>query len=382
MSLVVAVVLVAHGVAHLVGFVVPWRLMTLPEMPYKTTLFAGRLDVGPDGIRVVGLLWMLAAVAFILAAIAWAVRQPWAEALTAGAALASLILCIAGWPDTRIGVVVNVLLLAATPLLGGLAWRTTSEHVRRALTPGSPAPQAFRADALAGAPEPVVRYFTHVLRDRQPLIVAADLEQDAQFFVGGGWKPLTASQRFTVDPPAFLWDARIAMAPGIPVFVRDSYVDGAGSMRGELVGVYPIVNQSGRKELDAAALHRYLAEAVWLPTALLPSARLRWSPVDRNAALATLVDRHTTVSLRFTFDEAGDVVELFAPDRLKEENGRFEPRPWTVRCTEHAEFDGVRIPVVCSVEWQMPEGPLPYWRGRITLARYTYAANAAPGTAR
>ena len=44
MSLVVAVVLVAHGVAHLIGFVVPWRLMTLPEMPYKTTLFAGRLD--------------------------------------------------------------------------------------------------------------------------------------------------------------------------------------------------------------------------------------------------------------------------------------------------------------------------------------------------
>jgi hypothetical protein len=33
MRIVAALVLLVHGVSHLVGFVVPWRLATLPEVP-------------------------------------------------------------------------------------------------------------------------------------------------------------------------------------------------------------------------------------------------------------------------------------------------------------------------------------------------------------
>ena len=51
--------LIAHGLVHLLGFVVNWQLASLAEMPYKTTLLAGALDVGATGIRAVGLLWLL-----------------------------------------------------------------------------------------------------------------------------------------------------------------------------------------------------------------------------------------------------------------------------------------------------------------------------------
>jgi hypothetical protein len=46
MRFVAALVLIVHGVAHLVGFVVPWRLATLPEVPYRSTILGGRLEVG------------------------------------------------------------------------------------------------------------------------------------------------------------------------------------------------------------------------------------------------------------------------------------------------------------------------------------------------
>jgi hypothetical protein len=53
---------------------------------------------------------------------------------------------------------------------------------------------------------------------------------------------------------------------------------------------------------------RYLAEAVWLPTALLPVNGVRWSPIDENRALATLQgDDDVSVSLEFRF-ENNDVV--------------------------------------------------------------------------
>lgn len=111
MRFVLAFFLVAHGVAHLVGVVSSWKLVALAEVPYRTTVFAGRVDLGDAGIRVVGVLWLLAALAFVVAAIAVATQAAWAPHLTLAAASASLLLCTATWPETRIGVAVNVLVL-------------------------------------------------------------------------------------------------------------------------------------------------------------------------------------------------------------------------------------------------------------------------------
>ena len=108
MRFVLAFVLVAHGIAHLVGFISSWRLATLAELPYKTTIFSGRLDVGDAGIRVIGVLWLLAALAFLVGPIAVTTEASWAGRFLFVAVFASTLLCVAGWPDARIGLAVNL----------------------------------------------------------------------------------------------------------------------------------------------------------------------------------------------------------------------------------------------------------------------------------
>ena len=103
-----AFVLVAHGIAHLVGFISSWKLATLAELPYKTTIFSGRLDIGDAGIRVIGLLWLFAAFAFLVAAIALATATGWAGRFMLAAVIASALLCVTGWPDARLGLAVNL----------------------------------------------------------------------------------------------------------------------------------------------------------------------------------------------------------------------------------------------------------------------------------
>ena len=116
MRFVLAGFLVAHGVAHLVGLVSSWQLATLPEVPYKTTLLSGHLDVGDAGMRVMGGLWLLAALALVIAAVAVATEAGWAMRFTAAGVVASLLLCLVGWPDTRVGVAVNVGLILLSVL--------------------------------------------------------------------------------------------------------------------------------------------------------------------------------------------------------------------------------------------------------------------------
>ncbi len=103
--------LAVHGMAHLVGFVVPWRLVTAPDMPFKTTLLAGRVDVGEAGIRAVGVFWLLMAVVMMATAIGVAVQARWASALVLPVVTGSLVLCLLDLPATRIGLALNALLV-------------------------------------------------------------------------------------------------------------------------------------------------------------------------------------------------------------------------------------------------------------------------------
>ncbi len=112
MHILLALILFGHGVAHLPGFLAFWKLATLKEMPYKTTILAGNVNVGDLGIRVVGVLWLATALAFAASSIGTGTRLPWWQPVTLITSVFSLLLCIVGWPDARFGLFINIALIA------------------------------------------------------------------------------------------------------------------------------------------------------------------------------------------------------------------------------------------------------------------------------
>jgi len=76
-------------------------------MRHRTTLLAGSIDIGEVGIRAVGLLWLLAGLSFAVSSLGVILRAPWSLPLTAIVTVGSVLLCVAGWPDSWIGVFVN-----------------------------------------------------------------------------------------------------------------------------------------------------------------------------------------------------------------------------------------------------------------------------------
>ena len=106
MRIALALLFIVHGIAHLPGFLVPWRLAAPADMPYTTTVLGGAVDLGPVGIRAMSTLWLLAALA----------------PLALGVTLFSLVLSILGWPQARIGLALNLVLLAYLLLGARLGW--------------------------------------------------------------------------------------------------------------------------------------------------------------------------------------------------------------------------------------------------------------------
>ena len=107
-----AVFLVLHGLVHLMGFAVSWQLTTMQELAYRTTVFGGALEVGDTGARVLGIGWLLAAAALIVAGVLVWRGSDWALIATGAAAVISLVVCLAGLPDAYRGLYIDVALVA------------------------------------------------------------------------------------------------------------------------------------------------------------------------------------------------------------------------------------------------------------------------------
>ncbi len=107
-----AALLALHGLVHLLGFVVPFRLAEVEGFPYATTVLGERIDLGEVGIRLAGVLWLATAVAFVVAAVGLLLLAPWWWGLALGAAVASALLCALFVPTASAGLVVDAVILA------------------------------------------------------------------------------------------------------------------------------------------------------------------------------------------------------------------------------------------------------------------------------
>ena len=256
-----------------------------------------------------------------------------------------------------------------------MGWGTEAQSLHRRLraarTPLEPRTVDFRE--LDRLPAPVQRYLRAVLRDGQPMVTAAHVRHEGTLNMGQGrdrWRSFTSNQLVVTRRPGFDWDARIALLPGLAVRVHDAYVAGEGMLQVRMLGLFRLVDLRDGGALAEGELMRFLAEGTWYPTALLPSQGVRWTAVDESSARATLTDDRLRVSLLYQFDEHGLVDVVRAEDRGRIVGATSVPTPWEGRFSRYAERGGMRVPLEGEVAWILPQGPRPYWRGRITRIDY------------
>lgn len=254
---------------------------------------------------------------------------------------------------------------------GAVKWRRETEIIVEKLKqPAAANNEAVSFQDFDILPAPVAAYFRFALKEGQPLIRTAKIRHEGVFSLNDKWIPFTSTQDFSARPAGFVWDAKMKMNSLIDVRVRDSYIAGHGSMSAKVLSLVSVMDAHDDTKLDEGSLMRYLGEAAWLPTALLPSANLKWTAIDAQKALATLSDCGTTVSLEFSFKPSGEISSFFAPARIYEVKGEYKAFPWAGRVWNYQERNGMMIPLEGEVEWQMPQGNAPYYRGKIIEVQY------------
>ncbi len=281
-----------------------------------------------------------------------------------------------GW--TALGIGLLVAAAACLVAFGRSRWASATQS-QMALLEAARVPQpAGRYDAreLGGLPAPVQRYFRAVLEDGQRMIAAASFELAGRINMsatGENWKAFTSTQRAVTHRPGFLWNARVAMLPGLAAHVHDSCIAGTGTLHAALLGLFTVAKVQGGGEIARGELMRYFAEMAWYPTALLPSQGVRWEAVDEVSANATLVDGPISLTLLFRFDAAGLVASVHAEARGSGVGKDMVMLPWDCSVSNYQRRQGMMVPTVGEAAWVRPEGRKPYFIGNLTSMVYEFA---------
>ncbi len=244
---------------------------------------------------------------------------------------------------------------------------------------GAPPAATFTYDRLKGLPAPVAAYFRHVLANGVPLVDRASLRMGGSFLPrpNSNYLGFGAEEYFNARTPAFLWYGKIKVSQVLWMYSIERYIDGASSFDRKFMGAFNETHYEHKE--DKSSLVRYLGEAVWFPTALLPSGQVRWEPVDDRTARVFMTSRGITVSAAVTFNLEHEIVEFMSHDMEFEKLEKGETREWHMRCADYKNFGGIIIPTEVRAEWELAGGKtLEYARFAVTAAEYNRPGRLPP----
>ena len=361
-AIIFAVFLVAHGVIHLIGPARAYRLADLPQ-------------IGSEITPVAALLWLGAAMLFVVAAVMLFAVPRWWWLSGAAAIAISTIAISRAWSDAKFGAIANAIALAGV-VLGFLVQGPVSqraeydEEVRRHVHAGGAGPPVVAED-LATLPRPLRRYLHAAGVVGQPHVrnLRASVRGRIRSVPGAPWMPFTGEQHNALDPPARLFYIDAWRGP-LPVQVLHRYVGAEATMRARAAGAVTVVNQSGPAMTRAETVTLFNDMCLLAP-AMLVDAPVTWEDAGNGAVRGTFTNAGHTVRATLFFNDDGMLSDFVSDDRARAtDDGRMLPSRWSTPVSEYRQASGLRVFAKGEGRWEDASGEFTYIEFEVLDLRY------------
>lgn len=365
---VLVVVLVGHGLIHLLGVVKGFGWAQVPQLTQPVGTAAG-------------VLWLAAAMLTLGCGGLLAAGAPtwwWVVALSAAAI--SQVAILTSWQDAKAGTAVNVVLLVIAaygfasvgPSSFHAEWR---DQATRALADVDPTPSLLAEADLAALPEPLAAYIRSSGAVGKPRVTSFFATFHGRIRSGPtqAWMPFTGQQVNTYGPRpqrVFLMDATRS---GLPVTVLHEFAHTTATMRAKVLSAVTVVNAAGA-EMNRGETVTVFNDLVVLAPGAIVDAPVQWTPVDARHVHGVFADGPQVVSAVLTFNARHDLVNFVSDDRLRasSDGKSFAAQRWSTPLAEHRDTNGRRVLAVGDGRWDAPppEGPFTYMEFRLDDIAY------------
>jgi NADH:ubiquinone oxidoreductase subunit K len=368
MRILFTAIIIFHGLIHLIGFASQWHIKGFNKFTGITTF-----PVSEKFSKILGIVWLLAALLFILSSIGFFANKNWWLMAGLISVIISQILIIIYWKDAWGGTIGNLIILiviiifSSTIKFSNKINDEAAAMFSRALSSNE---NTVITNEMTDSLPPIVqkwmqrsgiinKHKINSVRLKQKGLMRSKPESD--------WLKVNAEQYFRADEPAFIYKMEVDAAPFISMTGRDRYEEGQGNMLIKILGFYTMID-SKNKEIDQGAMIRYLSESLWFPSFAI-SGYVKWEQINESTVKAKMVYKGMSESVFITFTPEADVKKIEA-ERYGEFDGKYSKEHWSVVNASYKEFEGIRIGNISEVTWKLKSGDFTWFKLEITELEY------------
>ncbi|WP_299124252.1 DUF6544 family protein [uncultured Winogradskyella sp.] len=349
-----AILMGIHGLIHLMGLVSAFLSTSIEKQVLGIS-------------KPIGALWLITFILFTVSAFQFLSNKHWFY-LGITSAIVSQTLIIIAWNDTKLGTILNlIILLVGIHAYGKYRFQKMVELESRELFSNITQNniKVIKEEDLNHLPNVIQKWLKHSGIIGKEEIVTVRLKQKGKMRTkpSSKWMPFVATQYFNTKSSSFVWSTTVD-ALLIKMIGRDKLTDGNGEMLIKLGAIIPVVNESQNDKINSGAMIRYLAEICWFPSSAL-NKYMTWQSIDETSAKATFIYKNQSVSGVFSFSTKGDFIS-FTADRYYGGSTNSTLETWHVEALSHKEFNGVKIPNKCKVTWKLSGGDFNWLKLEIT----------------
>ncbi len=364
MNIVFVLILIIHGLIHLIGFAKAFDYGNI-------TQFTAEIS------KPIGILWLATTALFLLTTGLFLSRKDEWAIIGMIAAIISQILIFTVWQDAKFGTLANGVILVVAVLSLGISnfEHRYQQDVRTNLKRVERLPQEILTEAdLKPLPEPVQRYLRYVGAVNQPKVKTAHIVFDGKMRdKGKDFFPFRSEQFNFFDEPTRLFFMKGKMF-GITVPGYHRYSNAQATMDIRLFGLFSIVKQSG-EIMDKAETVTLFNDMCLLAPATLIDHRIRWQTIDSNSVQATFTNHDISISATLYFNEQGQLINFLSYDRTAISD--MKQYPFSTPISDYQNINGIYVMTRGDAIWHYPDGEFTY--GKFLLKDIEYNSKKLSG---
>jgi hypothetical protein len=351
------IVLFIHGMIHILGFLKAYQLAEINQLTQNIS-------------RPMGILWLIALILSLAAAIQFISNHDlwWITALAA--VILSQVLIILFWQDAKFGTIANIIILLSI-IAGYGFWsfeNIFNNDVAFRLETSSKIEKNLLTDKdIEHLPAPVQKYlrYTGVINKEKVnnVKIVFDIEMREK---GKDWFKATSVQYNFFDEPTRLFYMQAKMF-GMTVPGYHRYVKAKATMDIRLVGLFPIVKQSGEIMNKTETVTLFNDMCLMVPATLI-DRRIQWGPIDSLTTKAVFTNRGISISATLYFNETGQLINFTSDDRTAISD--MKQYRFSTPVSDYKNINGRNVPTYGEATWLYPDGEFIYGKFKLQTIQY------------
>lgn len=362
MRIFLIVLILIHGLIHLLGFLKAYNLANIDQLTQNIS-------------KPVGLLWLAATVLFLLACVLLLMNNEswWIPGGTA--VIISQILIVLSWSDAKFGTIANVILILPILMAYENSQPTSYRNLFRAeVEKGlkrSVASSILTENDIAHLPANVQKYLHYVGAVGKERVWNFKIVSNGEIKTkpDSDFLDFTAVQYNFVDEPtrAFYIESKMF---GLPFDGLHLYVGPSATMQIKVAQLFQVVDAKG-PEMNKGETVTMFNDMCFFAPATLIDKNIEWELIDSLKLKAKFTNQGNTITAILFFNEIGELINFSSMDRYLSSDGKeYKSYEWTTPVRNYKEISGRKVPAYGEATWHMPKGEFCYGKFNIVAIDY------------